>query len=417
MQKAALGQRDVQHIEHKVEALARHPNLGVYMDHNATTPLAPEALDAMLPYLTWNYGNASSIHEFGIQARYGIEKARMQVARLINAPDPEDVIFTGCGSEADNLALRCVARLFPDKRHLITTAVEHKAILESAHVLEEEGYEVTFVRVDDQCRIDPAAVAEAIRPQTYLVSIMFANNETGVIQPIAEIAQLCRERGVLFHTDAVQAVGRIPIDVQALGVDLLSASAHKLYGPKGVGALYVRPGLKFRGLIVGGSHERGFRAGTENVAGGVGFGAAARLAQQRMAEEGPRLAQLRRSLWAALQTRVPDVLMNGSLEDRLPGTLNIRFGGLSGQRLVTELNARGVAISAGSACTSVGTSHSHVLLGMGLAEDDALGSVRISLGRANTPADVDYVMTFLPELVEQLREEFRRERDRPDAEC
>jgi cysteine desulfurase len=265
--------------------------------------------------------------------------------------------------------------------------------------------------------VSPESVAAAIRPDTYLVSIMFANNETGVIQPIGEIARLCRERGVLFHTDAVQAVGRVAIDVQALGIDLLSSSAHKLYGPKGVGALYIRPGVKVKGLIVGGSHERGIRAGTENVAGAVGFGAAAEIARKSMTEEAERLSTLRRRLWSAISDRIARVKINGEPEDRLPGTLNLCFQALSGQRLVTEMNAKGVAISAGSACTSIGTSHSHVLLGMGMSKDDAAGSVRISLGRATTEAHVDYVMSILPGLVEQLRAEFTTSGPAPSEDC
>lgn len=380
--------------------------LGVYMDHNATTPLAAEALEAMTAYLTWNFGNPSSIHEFGIQARYGVEKARLQVARLVNAAEPEDIIFTGCGSESDNIAIRCLAGLHPERRHIITSAVEHKAILEACHHMEARGFEVTYLPVDADCKVSVKAVAEALRPDTLIVSIMYANNESGVLQPISEIAKLCRERGVLFHTDAVQAVGREPIDVQALGVDLLSMSAHKLYGPKGIGALYVRPGLQFRGLLLGGSQERGFRAGTENVAGIVAFGAAAKLAGKVMADETTRLTELRRDLYRRIQAAIPDALINGHEDDRLPGTLNLRFKGILGQRLVTEMSARAVAISAGSACTAIGTSHSHVLIGMGLSKDDAAASVRISLGRSNTPEDVDYVMSFLPGLIATLRAEF-----------
>ncbi len=408
----------VQDIEQKIEGLRRHPSLGIYMDHNATTPVAPEALDAMLPYLTWNYGNASSIHEFGIQSRYGIEKARMQVAKLINAEQAEDVVFTGCGSESDNLAIRCTAPIFPERRHIVTTTVEHKAILEACHEMESLGYEVTYLPVNRDCKVSVADAAAAIRPDTLVVSIMFANNETGVIQPIAEIAKICRERGVLFHTDAVQAAGRVPIDVQAMGIDMLSMSAHKLYGPKGIGAFYVRPGLKLRGLIVGGSHERGLRAGTENVAGIAGFGAAALLARKGMDKEAADISSLRQTLWNAISSKITGVKINGHIEDRLPGTLNLCFEGLSGQRLVTEMNGKGVAISAGSACTSVGTSHSHVLLGMGLTKEEAVGAIRISLGRANQPANVDYVMSFLPDLVAQLRREFKETSGAPvEAEC
>lgn len=395
----------VQDIEQKLTRAEEHSPIGIYMDHNATTPVAREVAEAMLPYLTWNFGNASSIHNFGIQARYGLEKARLQVAHLINAASPEDVVFTKCGSESDNLAIRCVSDLHPERRHIVTTCVEHKAILESCHAMEDLGYDVTYLPVNRDCKVRPEQVAEAIREDTLVVSIMFANNETGVVQPIREIAAVCKERGVLFHTDAVQAVGRIPIDVQALGIDLLSASAHKLYGPKGIGALYVRPGLHVKPLIVGGGQERGFSAGTENVAAAVGFGTAAALARKLMDDEAKELGAMRRDFYARLQEKIDGVRMNGDEEDRLPGTLNLCFEGISGQRLVTEANGHGLAISAGSACTSGGTTHSHVLLGMGLSDDDALGSVRISLGRFNRSEHIDQVLEFLPGLVEQLRDE------------
>lgn len=417
MTQSAAGTATVQDIEHKLAGQKAHKNLGIYMDHNATTPVAPEAVEAMLPYYTWNFGNASSIHNFGIEARYGIEKARMQIANLINAPTPEDVVFTSCGSESDNIAIRGALKVHPDRKHVITTNVEHKAILEACHEIEDLGYEITHLNVDRDCKISPEQVAKAIRPDTLLVSIMFANNETGVIQPIAEIAKVCREKEVLFHTDAVQAVGRLHIDVQALDVDMISMSAHKLYGPKGIGALYVRPGLDLHPMIVGGSQERGLSAGTENVAGAAAFGAAAKLARKAIDEEAERLTALRRDFFRRIVEKIDDVHINGHEDDRLPGTLNLRFNGLSGQRLVTEANARGLAISAGSACTSVGTSHSHVLLGMGLSKDEALGSVRISLGRFNTPEHVDEVMKFLPDLVRKLRAEAKIDGTEKPADC
>jgi cysteine desulfurase len=411
MTRLAASERKVQDIEPLWAAAARHPKLGVYMDHNATTPVAPEALEAMMPFLTWSFGNASSVHEFGVQARYGVEKARARVAALVGAAEPESIVFTGCGSEADNIALFGATAIAPEKRHVITTAVEHKAILEPCRELEKRGHEVTFLPVNADCQVAAEQVEAAIRPDTLIVSIMFANNETGVIQPIAEIARVCRRRGVLFHTDAIQAVGRVPIDVAALGVDLLSISAHKLYGPTGVGALYVRPGLEgLKGVVLGGAHERGLRAGTENVAGIAAFGAAADLARRRLADDAARQTALRERFLTAMQSAIPDVALNGHPTERLPGSLNVRFAGLSGQRLLTELNQRGVAISAGSACSSVGTAHSHVLLGMGLAPDDAAASVRISLGRSNSEKDIDYVMGFLPELAGRLREEKRSER-------
>jgi cysteine desulfurase len=407
----------VQDIEQKLTAAKAPKNLGIYMDHNATTPVAPEAVEAMIPFYTWNFGNASSIHNFGIEARYGLEKARMQVAGLINAADPEDVVFTSCGSESDNIAIRGALRVHSDRKHVITTNVEHKAILEACAEIEDQGYEVTYLKVNRDCKVTAEQVAAAIRPDTLLVSIMFANNETGVIQPIAGIAKVCREKGVLFHSDAVQATGRLPIDVQALGIDMISMSAHKLYGPKGIGALYVRPGLELRPMVVGGSQERGLSAGTENVAAVAAFGAAAKLARKGMDEEAVRLTALRKELFSAIRGRIEGVEINGHEEARLPGTLNLRFSGLSGQRLVTEANARGIAISAGSACTSVGTSHSHVLLGMGLSKDEALGSVRISLGRFNTPDHAGAVMAILPDLVKELRAEAEAEGLEKPTDC
>lgn len=417
MTQSAAATATVQDIEQKLAGQKAHKSLGIYMDHNATTPVAPEAVEAMLPYYTWNFGNASSIHNFGIEARYGIEKARMQIASLINAPNPEDVVFTSCGSESDNIAIRGALKVHPDRKHVITTNVEHKAILEACHEIEDLGYDVTYLNVDRECKVTADQVAEAIRPDTLLVSIMFANNETGVIQPVGDIARVCRERGVLFHTDAVQAVGRLHIDVQALDVDMISMSAHKLYGPKGIGALYIRPGLELHPMIVGGSQERGLSAGTENVAAAAAFGAAAKLARKGMDEEAERLSALRKDLLRRIREAIDGVDVNGHEDDRLPGTLNIRFEGLSGQRLVTEANARGLAISAGSACTSIGTSHSHVLLGMGLSRDEALGSVRISLGRSNTAEHVDAVMKFLPELVNELRAEAKAEGADKPVDC
>lgn len=417
MTQSAAGTATVQDIEQKLAGQEGHKSLGIYMDHNATTPVAREAVEAMLPFYTWNFGNASSIHNFGIEARYGLEKARMQVASLIGAANPEDVVFTGCGSESDNIAIRGALKVHPDRKHVITTSVEHKAILEACHEIEDLGYEVTYLNVDRDCKVTAEQVAEAIRPDTLLVSIMFANNETGVIQPIEEIAKVCREKDVLFHTDAVQAVGRLHIDVEALGVDMLSMSAHKLYGPKGIGALYVRPGLELHPMIVGGSQERGLSAGTENVAAAAAFGAAAKLARKGMDEEAERLTAMRKDFFRRIQEQIEDVHMNGHEDDRLPGTLNLRFNGLSGQRLVTEANAKGVAISAGSACTSVGTSHSHVLLGMGLSKDEAVGSVRISLGRFNRPEHIDEVMRFLPDLVKELRAEAEAEGTEKPVDC
>lgn len=381
----------------------KEKNLGIYLDHNATTPVDPQVLEAMLPYLQWNFGNASSIHSFGVEARYGVEKARSQVAKALNT-EMENIVFTGCGSESDNIALKGVMRANRDRgKHLITTTIEHKAIMESAKSLEAEGFEVTYIGVDREGRVAPAAVERAIRKDTVLVSIMFANNEVGTIEPIEEVARITKKKGVIFHTDAVQAFGRIQLDVEKLGVDLLSASAHKLYGPKGVGALYVRPGIKVHGIIEGGSQEKGLRAGTENVAGIVGFGKAIQIAAKAMDEEAQRLSKLRDRLHKGLVEKIKDLCLNGHPTERLPGTLNLGIKGISGQRLVLALNERGVAISAGSACTSHGTALSHVLVGMGIEKEVAAGSIRMSLGRGTTEEDIKFCLKVIPEAVEELR--------------
>ncbi len=365
----------------------------VYMDHNATTPLREEVLEAMLPYLREEFGNASSLHALGIRARRAVEAAREQVAAALGAR-PREVIFTGCGTEADNQAIKGVAFANRDKGdHIITSRIEHKAVLETCEYLEKQGFRVTYLPVDEYGVVHPDDVTQAITDRTLLVSVMFANNEVGTIQPIAEIAQVCRERGVYFHTDAVQAVGKLPIDV----------AAHKFYGPKGVGALVVRRGVKIDPLLHGGHQEWGLRAATENVAGIVGLGKALELRLGEMAAEAERLTALRERLYAGITARIGHVYLNGHPTRRLPGTLNLCFDYIEGEAIIMGLDMAGVAVSSGSACTSASLEPSHVLLAMGVHPATAQGSIRFSLGRGNTDADVDYVLEALPPIVERLR--------------
>lgn len=376
----------------------------IYIDHNATTPLREEVLEAMLPYLRQEFGNASSLHSFGIRARRAVEAAREQVAAALGA-QPREIIFTGCGTEADNQALKGVAFANRDRgNHIITSRVEHKAVLETCKYLEKQGFRVTYLPVDRYGVVNPDDVAEAITDRTILVSVMFANNEVGTIQPVAEIARACRERGVTFHTDAVQAVGKLPLDVKALGVDLLALSAHKFYGPKGVGALFVRKGVEIDPLLHGGHQEWGLRAATENVAGIVGLGKALELRLGEMAAETERLTALRERLYNGIVARIDHVYLNGHPTQRLPGTLSVCFDYVEGEAIIMGLDLAGVAVSSGSACTSASLEPSHVLLAMGVHPAVAQGSIRFSLGRGNTEADVDYVLETLPPIVERLRE-------------
>jgi cysteine desulfurase len=375
----------------------------IYMDHNATTPLREEVLQAMLPYLREEYGNASSLHHFGIQARRAVERARESVATALGAK-PREIVFTGCGTEADNQAVKGVAFASRDKGdHIITSRVEHKAVLETCQYLEKQGFRVTYLPVDERGAVSPKDVAQAITDQTILVSVMFANNEVGTIQPIAEIAEVCRDRGVLFHTDAVQAVGKLPVDVKALGVDLLSLSAHKFYGPKGVGALVVRKGVRLDPLLHGGHQEWGRRAATENVAGIVGLGRALELRLDEMAAEAERLTALRERLYTGLVEQIDHVILNGHPTQRLPGTLSVCFDYIEGEAIIMGLDLEGIAVSSGSACTSASLEPSHVLLAMGVHPAVAQGSIRFSLGQGNTEADVDAVLQVLPPIVERLR--------------
>ena len=375
----------------------------VYADHAATTALSDTALKAMLPYFNQSYGNPSSLYSFAQQAKSDLEAARAQVAACLNA-QPEEIYFTSCGSESDNWALRGVAEQKKDKgRHIITSAIEHHAILHTARYLEKQGFEVTYLPVDGQGRVDPAAVKAALRPDTILISIMTANNEIGTIEPIAEIGAIAREAGVLFHTDAVQAVGHIPVDVQAWKVDLLSQSGHKFRGPRGMGALYVRKGVRLPPLMFGGGQEKGRRAGTENVAGAVGLAAALREATDGLAAESARLSALRDKLAAGLG-RIPYSRLTGDPVNRLPGTASFVFEGVEGEALLLLLDARGICASSGSACSSASLDPSHVLLAIGLPHAIAHGSLRLTLGAENTEEDVAYLLQEVPRVVQYLRE-------------
>ena len=378
----------------------------IYADHAGTTAVTPKALEAMLPYFTQGYGNPSSLYAFGQQAKSDLEQARATVARCLNA-QPEEIYFTSGGTEADNWALRGVAELMALKGkktgHIITTAIEHHAILHTAQYLEKQGYEVTYLPVDGDGLVDPAAVEGAIRPDTILISVMAANNEIGTIQPIAEIGAIAKAHKVLFHTDAVQAVGHIPVDVEAWNVDLLSLSGHKFGGPKGVGALYMKKPLRLPALIQGGGQEKGRRSGTENVPGAVGLAAALQEAVDHLAEESARLAGLRDQLLEGL-TKLPYAKVTGSRSQRLPGTASFVFEGVEGEALLLHLDAKGICASSGSACSSASLDPSHVLLAIGLPHAIAHGSLRLSLGPDNTQEDVAYILKEVPAVVNYLRE-------------
>ncbi len=376
----------------------------VYLDHNATTPVAPEVFEAMVPFLTEDFGNASSIHSTGQRARAGVEQARTQVAAFLGARDKE-IVFTSGGTEADNLAIRgVVAASERPRKHVITSVVEHHAVLHTCQALESEGVAVTYLPVDPVGLIDPEQVRAAITPDTVLITIMYANNELGTVQPIAEMARIARERGIPFHTDAVQAVGKIPVKVTELGVDLLSLSAHKFYGPKGAGALYLRRGVQLKPLFFGGHHERDRRAGTENVPGIVGLGAAAELARADLDSERARLAALRDALEERILARVPYAGVNGDRQRRTPNTTNIHFDFVEGEPLVIALDLKGVACSTGAACSSGAVEPSHVLTAIGLPPERARASLRFSLGRVTTADDIDFASETVPAVVEQLRE-------------
>jgi cysteine desulfurase len=393
----------------------------VYLDFNATTPVEPEVLDAMLPFFSTEFGNAASIHTFGQKSRAAVETAREKVAALIGAR-PQEIVFTSGGTESDNHAIFGVVLqpLLPARsegsvadgavrsgeigRHIITTAIEHEAVLNACQALEKEGVAVTYLPTDHEGQIDLEELRRAIRPETILITVMHANNELGTIQPLEEIGRLAAEADVYLHTDAVQSAGKIPIDVNALGVDLLSISGHKLYAPKGIGALYVRGGTRLRQLLYGGHHQRGLRPGTENVAGIVGFGKAAEIARKSLAETAQRVSTLRDKLEQGLLHRVPQSRVNGGAAPRTPNTANLVFPGVEGEALLIALDLRGLACSTGAACSSGAVEPSHVLTAIGLPPEEARASLRFSLGRHTTSADLDFALNVVPAAVAQLRE-------------
>lgn len=375
----------------------------VYLDHSATTPVRAEVLAAMLPYFADKFGNPSSIHSWGREARVAVDAAREQIASAIGA-NPQEIIFTSGGTEADNLAIRGVAQSLKDKgNHLITSQIEHHAVLNTFQDLAKQGFKVTYVPCDEYGMIDPDDVRKAITDETILISIMHGQNEVGTIQPVEEIGKIARERNIIFHSDAVQSLGKIPVNVDAMGVDLLTISSHKIYGPKGVGALYVRKGTKIKPQVTGGIHERRLRAGTENVPGIVGFGEACRLAHQEMPEESKRLRDLRDRLINGILNTIPDTVLNGHPEKRLPHNANISVKYVEGEAILLNLDLFGIGASSGSACTSGSLEPSHVLLAMKIPHETAHGSLRMTLGRSNTKEDIDYVLEVLPPIVEKLR--------------
>lgn len=373
----------------------------IYLDNNATTAIDPIVLEAMLPFLTEHYGNPSSSYTFGRRAAAAIDTARDQVAALLGA-EPREIIFTSCGTESDNAAIAS-ALATTGHRHLITSTVEHSAVKNQADYFERQGYGVTWLPVNLDGTLDPASVVEAIRPDTAIVSLMWANNETGVIFPIEEIANLCADRGVLFHTDAVQAVGKVPLQFNNAPIHFLALSGHKLHAPKGVGALAVRRRTKFSPMLLGGSQERGKRSGTENVASIVGLGRACELAQERIVDENTRVRALRDKLEAGILARVPGTRINGANAPRLPNTTSLTFPGVDASSLLAQLDHAGVCASAGSACTSGAIAPSHVLKAMGVRDADALASIRFSLACTNTEAEIDSVIQLFPTILEGTR--------------
>ncbi|MGB7280803.1 MAG: cysteine desulfurase family protein [Candidatus Acidiferrum sp.] len=389
----------------------------VYLDYNATTPVDPQVLDAMLPYFSADFANASSIHSPGQRARAAVETAREQVAHLIGAK-PQEIVFTSGGTESDNHAIfgvltSFVAQPILDVRlsssqqsappHIITTTIEHEAVLNACQAAETQSASVTYLPVNAEGQVDPEAVRRAIRPETILITVMHANNELGTIQPIEEIGRIAKERKIPFHTDAVQSVGKIPVEVNALNVDLLSLSGHKLYAPKGVGALYIRTGTRLRQLLYGGHHQRGFRPGTENVAGVVGLGKAADVAGRSLAADTQRISASRDKLEHGLLERVKQIHVNGAGVPRTPNTTNIQFTGIEGEALVIALDLKGLACSVGAACSSGAVEPSHVLTAIGLSQEEAKSSLRFSLGRHTTESEIDFALEVIPAAVAQLR--------------
>ncbi|HXM97563.1 MAG TPA: cysteine desulfurase NifS [Candidatus Dormibacteraeota bacterium] len=374
----------------------------IYLDYNATTPVDPEVLDAMLPYFSGQFGNAASIHSFGQKAAAAVESARESVATLLGARQQE-IVFTSGGTESDNHAIFGITAS-TSTAHVITSTIEHEAVLNTCQELEKRGVAVTYLPVDRDGIVNPQAVKNAIRPETVLITIMHANNELGTLQPLEEIGRIATDADVYFHTDAVQSAGKVPIDVKTLQLDLLSISGHKLYAPKGIGALYVRGGTRLRQLLYGGRHQRGARPGTENVAGIVALGKAAQLAQKALAQDSARLAALRDQLETGLLSRIPHTFVNGAAAPRTPNTTNIVFPGIEGESLIIALDLKGIACSTGAACSSGAIEPSHVLTAIGLRAEDARASIRFSLGKPTTAAEIDACLRIVPGVVEQLRE-------------
>lgn len=375
----------------------------IYLDNAATTRTLPEAVEAMLPWFSERYGNASSIYALGAESKKKIGQVREQIAGTLHV-SPREIYFTAGGSESDNWALVAAAESYADKgRHIITSKIEHHAVLHTCQYLEKRGFEVTYVDVDGDGSLRPEELEEAIRPDTILISVMFANNEIGTLQPIEEIGRIARKRGILFHTDAVQAYGHVPIDAQALAIDMLSASGHKLGGPKGIGFLYIRDGLKLRSFVHGGAQERGRRAGTENVPGIAGLGAAVEAAFSHMQEREERIRQLRDYLIERIEREIPFCRLNGHRTRRLPGNVNFCFRFIEGESLLIMLDMKGICASSGSACTSGSLDPSHVLLAIGLPHEIAHGSLRLSLSGENTRQEMDRTVEAIKEIVEKLR--------------
>ncbi len=376
----------------------------IYMDHGATTPMRKEVLDVMLPYLKEVYGNPSSFHSFGREARQGVDESREKVARALGASSPEEIFFTSSGTESDNLAIQGVARaLSHTGNHIITSSVEHHAVLDTVKQLGEDGFEVTFLPVDEYGMIDPRDVEEALTERTILVSVMMANNEVGTIQPVEEIGRICHEKGVYFHTDAVQAIGHLPINLEEQPFDLLSLSAHKFYGPKGIGVLYVRKGTKIKQILFGGGQEKKLRPSTENIPAIVGLGRAIEIAVEDIPAKSAALIALRDRLIKGVTGEIEDVWLNGHPTQRLPGNVNVSVLYVEGESILLSLDLKGIAISSGSACTSGALDPSHVLMAMGLDHQTAHGSLRFSLGKENTEEEIDYVIESMKEIAERLR--------------
>ena len=376
----------------------------VYLDYSATTPVKDEVLQEMIPYFTQNFGNPSSLYTLGLEAKAALDKAREQVAGLINA-DAKEVFFTGCGSEADNWALTGVANALKDKgNHIITTKIEHHAMLHTCEFLEKNGYEVTYLDVEADGTVRPETLEAAITDKTILISVMFVNNEVGTIEPIKELAAIAKKHKILFHTDAVQALANVPIDVKDLGIDLMSMSAHKIYGPKGVGAMFMRKGLRLPNFIHGGAQEMGRRAGTENLAGIVGFGKAAEIAKENLDSHIKHCSELRNYLVERVTSEIPDTFVNGSMEHRHPGNANITFKYIEGESILLLLDYKGISVSTGSACSSKSLKPSHVLEALGVPVEMIHGTVRFTVGDFTTKEDIDYVVDSLKEVVEKLRQ-------------